>query len=142
MHMLGQPRTMQQTPVYDDVVNDVVRFLESRAATALQAGIPSDFIVLDPGFGFGKSLQHNIDLFRAISRLAAIGFPLLVGVSRKSMLGQISGKPVGERTTSSVVAAVLAAAKGASILRVHDVEETVDALKTFVALGNLEQDAS
>jgi dihydropteroate synthase len=142
MHMQGQPRTMQQTPVYDNVVKDVIRFLENRALAAREAGIRADDIILDPGFGFGKNLQDNIDLFRAIPQLAALGYPLLVGVSRKSMLGQISGKPVEERKTASVVAAVLAAAKGASILRVHDVVETVDALKTFDALGKPAQDAA
>ena len=134
MHMLGRPRDMQQAPKYVDVVGEVSGFLLSRAEACLAAGIPATAIVLDPGFGFGKNLQHNLELFHAIPRLCALGFPLLVGVSRKSMLGAITGKPVQDRLPASVSAALLAAQYGASILRVHDVGETVDALKTAVAL--------
>ncbi len=134
MHMLGRPRDMQKAPAYADVIAEVCGFLLSRAETCQAAGIPASAVILDPGFGFGKNLQHNIDLFRAIPRLCALGFPLLVGVSRKSMLGAITGKPVHERMVASVVAAVLAARYGASILRVHDVAATVDALKTAAAL--------
>lgn len=134
MHMLGRPRDMQIAPAYADVVAEVCAFLLSRADKCREAGIPASAIVLDPGFGFGKSLQHNLDLFHAIPRLCALGFPLLIGVSRKSMLGAITGRPVHERTYASVVAAVMAARYGASILRVHDVAATVDALKTAAAL--------
>jgi len=136
MHMRGQPRSMQDSPLYDDVVSEVSGFLTSRAAACEQHGIPSASIVLDPGFGFGKNYQHNLELFHAIPQLAGLGYPLLIGVSRKAMLGTITGKPVEERATASVVAALMASSLGASILRVHDVAETVDAIKTAVALGN------
>jgi len=135
MHMLGRPRDMQKAPAYTDVVAEVSSFLLSRVEACLSAGLPANLIVLDPGFGFGKDLRHNVDLFRSIPRLCSLGFPLLVGVSRKSMLGSITGKPVGELMPSSVAAAVLAAQHGASILRVHDVAETVDALKIAAALA-------
>lgn len=135
MHMLGRPRDMQKDPVYADVVAEVSRFLLLRARAARAAGIPASGIVLDPGFGFGKTLQHNVELFRAIPQLCALGFPLLVGLSRKSMLGAITGKPAHERVAASVGAALLAARSGASILRVHDVGETVDALKTAAVLA-------
>jgi dihydropteroate synthase len=136
MHMLGRPSDMQKDPVYTDVVAEVSRFLLSRAHAAQAAGIPASGIVLDPGFGFGKTVQHNVELFRAIPQLCALGFPLLVGLSRKSMLGAITGKPAHERVAASVGAALLAAQSGASILRVHDVGETVDALKTAVVLAS------
>jgi len=135
MHMGGKPLTMQQNPEYADVVHDISEFLLARVEACLSAGIAHDAIVLDPGFGFGKSLEHNIELFRAIPRLRELGFPLLVGVSRKTMLGTLTGKPVRERTLASVVAAALAALKGADILRVHDVEQTADALKLLAALA-------
>ncbi|MDZ4731458.1 MAG: dihydropteroate synthase [Xanthomonadales bacterium] len=135
MHMQGQPRSMQQQPYYQDVVAKVSAFLLQRAAALVQAGFRSRDIVLDPGFGFGKTLQHNIELFQAIPRLAGLGYPLLVGVSRKSMLGAITGQPVGARVHASVAAAMLAAQNGASILRVHDVQATLDALKVWQALG-------
>lgn len=134
MHMRGRPRSMQQAPTYDDVVTEVADFLVSRAQACQEAGIPADSIVLDPGFGFGKSLQHNLDLFHSIPRLCGLGYPLLIGVSRKSMLGAITGKAVDARMPASIVAAVMAARYGASILRVHDVGETLDALKTASAL--------
>lgn len=130
MHMRGRPRSMQQAPTYDDVVAEVAGFLVSRAQACQEAGIPANLIVLDPGFGFGKSLQHNLDLFHSIPRLCGLGFPLLIGVSRKSMLGAITGKAVDARMPASIVAAVMAARFGVSILRVHDVGETLDALKT------------
>jgi len=134
MHMLGRPRDMQKAPVYNDVVAEVSGFLSSRAEAARAAGIPARAIVLDPGFGFGKSLQHNLDLFHAIPRLCALGFPILAGLSRKSMLGTITGKPAHERLAASISAALLAAQAGASILRVHDVGETVDALRCLTSL--------
>ncbi len=139
MHMLGRPRDMQAAPAYVDVVAEVSGFLLSRVEACRVAGIPASAIVLDPGFGFGKTLQHNIDLFHAIPRMCALGFPLLVGVSRKSMLGAITGKPVQDRVSASVTAAVLAARYGASIVRVHDVGETLDALNTAAVLGPSEE---
>lgn len=135
MHMQGRPRDMQQDPFYDDVVSEVTGFLLARAAACEAAGIPSANIVIDPGFGFGKTLQHNIDLFRAIPRFCATAYPVLVGVSRKALLGAVTSRPVSERVPASIVAAVLAAQAGAAVVRVHDVAETVDALKVASALG-------
>ena len=135
MHMQGKPRSMQQQPSYKDVVTEVSAFLLERATTLVQAGFRQRDIVLDPGFGFGKSLAHNIALFRAIPRLAALDYPLLVGVSRKSMLGAITGQGVESRLAASVAAAMLASQAGAAILRVHDVQATLDALKVMQALG-------
>lgn len=134
MHMQGRPRDMQAAPRYQDVVGEVADFLQDRAAACKAAGIPSGDILIDPGFGFGKTLEHNIDLFRAIPRLSRLGYALLVGVSRKSMLGALTGRPVEERLAASVTAAVLAAQLGAAVVRVHDVAETVDALKVARAL--------
>lgn len=136
MHMQGEPRSMQQQPHYVDVVAEVQDFLLERADTLVQRGFRQRDIVLDPGFGFGKTLQHNIDLFHAIPRLAGLGYPLLVGVSRKSMLGALTGQPVEARVHASVVAAVMAAQAGASILRVHDVQATLDGLKVWQALAD------
>lgn len=135
MHMQGRPRSMQQQPSYQDVVAEVSAFLLQRTEVLLQAGFRQRDIVLDPGFGFGKSLAHNIELFRAIPQLAALGYPLLVGVSRKSMLGAITGQGVESRLAASVAAALLAAQAGASILRVHDVQATLDVLKVLQVLG-------
>lgn len=134
MHMQGTPRTMQQSPRYGDVVAEVAAFLRGRAEALEAAGIARSRIALDPGFGFGKALEHNVALFRAIPALAALGYPLLVGVSRKRMIGDISGRAVGERTAGSVAAALLAAQNGASIVRVHDVKETVDAIRIWQTL--------
>lgn len=135
MHMHGTPRTMQSAPQYLDVFSEVRSFLLSRVAACRAAGITQRAIVLDPGFGFGKTFQHNLELFKSIPRLCELGYPLLIGVSRKSMLGEITGKTVSERMPASIVAAVLAAQLGAVIVRVHDVSETVDALKTAAALS-------
>ena len=137
MHMQGQPRDMQHAPSYQNVVAEVEAFLLQRATAAQSAGIRRDQIVLDPGFGFGKSQDHNIVLFRALPRLAANGYPVLVGVSRKSMLGRLMASETADRIPASVVAAVIAARKGASILRVHDVTETVDAIRAAAALDPL-----
>jgi len=134
MHMQGTPRTMQEAPRYDDVVAEVGAFLRERAAALEAAGVARGRIALDPGFGFGKTLEHNRALFRAIPALAALGYPLLVGVSRKRMIGDLTGRGVGERGPGSVAAALLAAQNGASLLRVHDVRETVDALKVWTEL--------
>lgn len=135
MHMQGEPRTMQKDPHYGDVTAEVKAFLEDRAGAAIAAGVPRDRIVLDPGFGFGKNLGHNLTLLRRLPELAALGCPLLVGLSRKSMIGTLlGGKPMGERLQGSVAAAMIAVQHGASIVRVHDVAPTVEALKIATAL--------
>ena len=136
MHMLGDdPRTMQDDPRYDDVVDDVARFLEDRLTAAIDAGVREDRICLDPGIGFGKTLEHNLALLRGLPRLARIGRPLLVGVSRKSFLGRLTRPgPAKERVAASLAATVEAYRNGASLLRVHDVAETVDALAVVRAL--------
>jgi dihydropteroate synthase len=128
MHMQGEPRTMQAAPQYEDVVAEVKAFLLDRAAVCERAGISRNRIVIDPGIGFGKTLEHNLALLRAAAELADTGYPLLIGVSRKSMFKALFGLESGERLVPSVVAAVLAAQQGAAILRVHDVRETVQAL--------------
>lgn len=134
MHMQGEPRSMQHSPAYADVVAEVAAYLRGRVATCEAAGIARERLVIDPGFGFGKSLDHNLELFRRLPELSADALPVLVGVSRKSMLGAITGRPVGDRVHASVAAAVLAAERGASILRVHDVAATGDALKIWAAI--------
>jgi dihydropteroate synthase len=134
MHMQGRPRDMQAHPQYDDVVAEVETFLLERARACEHAGINRANILIDPGFGFGKNLEHNIELFRALPRLCNGEYPVLVGVSRKSMLGALTGRPVAERQAASVAAALLAAAHGAAVVRVHDVAQTVDALKVLRAL--------
>lgn len=135
MHMKGTPRNMQQLPEYDDVVTDVLGYLQSRAAEFIAQGGNPEHIILDPGFGFGKALGHNQALFRALPRFKSASYPVLVGVSRKSMLGQLTGKPVEQRATSSACAALLAAQYGADVIRVHDVAETADALAVLAGLG-------
>lgn len=137
MHMQGEPRSMQLRPRYDDVVGEVRAFLVGQADRLQAHGVERDRIVLDPGFGFGKTLEHNVALFRALPGLARLGFPLLVGISRKSMIGALLGdRPVAERLVGSVTAALLAVRAGACILRVHDVRETADALAIQRALGD------
>lgn len=136
MHMQGMPLTMQQAPVYADVVAEVSGFLAQRLAVLERAGVSRDRVVLDPGFGFGKTLEHNLALFRHLDRLAAQGCPVLVGVSRKSMLGALTGRPVEQRLPASVAAAVLAAERGAAIIRVHDVAATKDALAIWRAVNH------
>jgi dihydropteroate synthase len=134
MHMRGAPRTMQDRPHYQDVAVTVAEYLAQRLSACLQADIEPERIVIDPGFGFGKTLEHNIALFKKIPTLTEKA-PVLVGVSRKSMIGLITGQAVQDRLAGSVAAAVLAAMQGASILRVHDVRPTVDALKIWQTLG-------
>ncbi|TVP83399.1 MAG: dihydropteroate synthase [Thioalkalivibrio sp.] len=135
MHMQGQPRSMQERPHYADVVAEVADFLTRQAEGLVSRGVARERIALDPGFGFGKTLEHNLALFRSLPGLAALGYPLLVGVSRKSMIGTLlGGRPVSERLAGSVAAAVVAARAGARILRVHDVRETMDALTIQRAL--------
>ena len=134
MHMQGQPLTMQQQPDYADVVGEVRDFLDERVRAAVAAGIARERLVLDPGFGFGKTLEHNLQLLRSLEQLAVGGLPLLAGMSRKSMLAAITGRAVGERLAASIAAALLAAERGAAIVRVHDVRETRDALQVWQAL--------
>lgn len=134
MHMLGEPRTMQDDPVYEDVVAEVAAFLEDRIEAAVGAGVAQDRIVVDPGFGFGKTPADNIDLLANLRQLRVRGRPVLVGVSRKATLGELTGRAVGERVPASVAAAVIAVLNGAAIVRAHDVRETVDALKIAQAV--------
>ena len=134
MHMRGDPASMQQAPAYADVVGEVRDFLLARAGACLAAGIARERIVLDPGFGFGKTLAHNLQLLRALPELAAAGYPVMAGLSRKSSLGQITGRAAAERLPASLAAALAAVARGAAIVRVHDVRETVDALKVWLAI--------
>ncbi|PID49751.1 MAG: dihydropteroate synthase [Proteobacteria bacterium] len=135
MHMQGQPRTMQHNPQYTDVVAEVKAFFEERIAACVAAGISKDRLVLDPGFGFGKNLNHNLTLLRHLDCLVQMNFPILVGMSRKSMIGQLlDNRPVDGRLHGSVAAAVIAAMQGAAIVRVHDVAATVDALKLVEAV--------
>lgn len=134
MHMQGEPRSMQQAPRYDDIVPEVESFLLEQARQLEVLGVDRSRIALDPGFGFGKSLTHNLQLFRGMPDLGARAYPLLVGVSRKSMLGAVTGRAVSERLPASIVAAVLAAQRGAAVLRVHDVAATRDALAVWAAI--------
>ena len=134
MHMRGEPATMQKAPQYDDVVSEVKAFLGERAAACERAGIGRDRIVVDPGFGFGKTVGHNLALLRRLGDIAELGLPVAIGVSRKSTLGALTGREVGERTAGSIAAALAAVAHGAAIVRVHDVRETVDALKVWWAV--------
>lgn len=137
MHMRGLPENMQINPKYQDVVGEVARYLKARAAECIAAGIAPQRITLDPGFGFGKTLQHNIALMRHLPELMAeTGFPLLIGVSRKRMIGELTGEAdAAERVHGSVAAALASVARGAQIVRVHDVKATADALKVWEALG-------
>ena len=134
MHMQGEPRTMQQDPRYDDVVQDVADFLRQRYLACVDAGIDRNNIVIDPGFGFGKTLQHNLDLLNGLESICALELPVLVGISRKSMLGAILDKPVSERLYAGLAAVVIAYRKGARLFRVHDVGPTRDALAVCDAL--------
>ena len=134
MHMQGQPATMQEAPQYDDVVAEVTQFLSLRVAECLQAGLGKDLIVVDPGFGFGKTPADNIELLANLRQLLDIGSPLMIGVSRKSTLGAITGREVSGLLPASIAAAVIAVERGAHIVRAHDVAETVDALRVARAL--------
>ena len=138
MHMRGEPSNMQQAPTYGDVVGEVRDFLVARASACVVVGIARERIVLDPGFGFGKTLAHNLALLRALPALVATGYPVLAGLSRKSSLGTMTGRPVEERLAASLAAALAAVARGAAVLRVHDVRETVDALKVWLAIERSE----
>ncbi len=134
MHMQGEPSTMQVDPRYDDVLSEVTGFLAARAAACREAGIEAARLCIDPGIGFGKRLEHNLALLRGLPGLAALGYPVLVGVSRKSLVGMITGRPTGDRLVGSAVLAALAVERGAAIVRAHDVTETVDALRMVAAL--------
>ena len=134
MHMQGMPQTMQDNPQYDNVVNDVTDFLVARLQACIDVGIAKNRILLDPGFGFGKTRAHNIALIQQLENFAALGQPLLVGLSRKSVLGQMTGNDVDARLYASIAASVIAAQKSAKILRVHDVKATVEALKVVSAI--------
>ncbi len=134
MHMKGDPQTMQADPRYEDVVAEVGDFLRARVAAAEGAGIARSRIVVDPGFGFGKTYEHNLALLRALNRLSGLGVALMAGLSRKSMLGRITGRDVGARAFASVAAAMIAVEKGANIVRVHDVAGTRDALAVWRAV--------
>jgi dihydropteroate synthase len=134
MHMQGQPRTMQRQPVYGNVVQVVAEFLDERVRACIAAGLPADRIIVDPGFGFGKTPRHNIELLSNLRQLGSLGQPILVGLSRKATLGELTGRDVGERMPASIAAAVLAVVAGAAIIRAHDVRETVDALRVTAAV--------
>ena len=138
MHMQGEPRTMQANPSYADVVGEVRAFLGERVAACESAGISRERIVVDPGFGFGKTAEQNLALLRGLPELAALDVPVLAGLSRKSTLGQITGRPVEGRLAASLAAALLAAERGAKIVRVHDVAATRDALAVLAAVNRIE----
>jgi dihydropteroate synthase len=133
MHMLGEPRTMQDDPRYDDVVSDVKAFLEERLAFARREGVPEERVWLDPGIGFGKTLEHNLELIRRLDEIVAIGRPVVIGTSRKSFIAKITGRPDEARVAGTIAANVLALERGASVFRVHDVAETVQALEVAAA---------
>jgi dihydropteroate synthase len=138
MHMQGDPRTMQLAPHYDDVVSEVAAFLQARVEACRAAGVDADRLVVDPGFGFGKTLEHNLELLRQLRKVGA-GWPIMVGLSRKSFVGRITGRPAGDRVHGSVAMAMLAVLNGARIVRVHDIGPTLDALKTVMAVQRLDE---
>jgi dihydropteroate synthase len=138
MHMQGEPRSMQRRPVYGDVVAEVAEFLDERVRACIAAGLPGDSLVLDPGFGFGKTPRHNIELLSNLRQLRSLGRPIMVGLSRKSTLGELTGRDVADRMPASIAAAVLAVSRGATIIRAHDVGETVDALRVVAAVTELD----
>ncbi|MEL4244443.1 dihydropteroate synthase [Shewanella xiamenensis] len=133
MHMQGAPRTMQSAPEYQDVIADVFKFLNERIQACLEAGIPRERLLIDPGFGFGKTLEHNYELLAKLECFAQFELPILIGLSRKSMIGNLLARPTSERLAGSLAGAMIAAQKGAHIIRVHDVPETVDMLKVLQA---------
>lgn len=138
MHMQGEPRTMQDDPVYEDVVAGVKAFLQRRARACEEAGIAREHILLDPGFGFGKTVQHNLQLLARLDEIVALGYPVLVGLSRKSMIGKLLGLETGERLAASIALAMLAVERGARLVRAHDVKETWQALQMQAALHGME----
>jgi dihydropteroate synthase len=134
MHMQGEPRTMQERPVYEDVVDDVKAFLAERLAVAVAAGVAEERVWLDPGIGFGKTLEHNLELLRRLGELGELGRPLVIGASRKSFIGKVDGSAVDERLGGTIASSVIAAAEGADVLRVHDVAEVAQAIKVSTAV--------
>lgn len=139
MHMQGQPRTMQQSPHYDDVVGEVIKFLIDRLNVAIDAGVSQEHIILDPGFGFGKSVRDNYELLNSLEALCELGYPVLSALSRKSMLGAVTSQTKAQnRVISSVAGHLISVMKGAKLVRVHDVKETVEALQIFNAMNNFE----
>lgn len=134
MHMQGLPRTMQNNPSYDHVINDIVAFFQQRIEACVSAGIARERIILDPGFGFGKTLEQNFHLLANLSKFSQLKLPLLIGISRKSMIGNLLNRDVKQRLAGSLSAAIIAAQQGANIIRVHDVEATVDALTVLQAV--------
>jgi dihydropteroate synthase len=134
MHMQGDPRTMQENPVYDDVVDDVRTFLAERLEAAVAAGVAEERVWLDPGIGFGKNLDHNLELLRRLGELRELGRPLVVGTSRKSFLGKIDGSPVEDRLGGTIASSIFAAAEGADVLRVHDIAEAAQAIRVASAI--------
>lgn len=139
MHMQGNPQTMQESPEYENVLMEVAEFLKQRARQVCEAGIDAKKIIIDPGFGFGKTLQQNLQLLNSIDKLVELGFPVLAGISRKSMIGTILDKPVDQRLYGSIAAAVIAVLKGAKIIRVHDVAETRDAIRVADAVMDIQK---
>lgn len=140
MHMRGRPETMQVEPVYGDIMSDVEEFLSDRVGVLLRAGVSPDRLILDPGFGFGKTVDHNLTLLRGLARFGVGGFPMLVGMSRKSMLGAITGRDVKNRAVAGALTAMIALQNGAKIIRTHDVAETRDAIRVWRALEALGKD--
>ena len=134
MHMQGEPRTMQDSPHYNDVIKEVMEFLSRERSACMEAGIAHDAVALDPGFGFGKNLEHNLTLLRELPRFASLHAPLVIGVSRKSVIGKILGKPLHERLFGGLGLAALAVCGGARIIRTHDVAPTVDAVRSVSAV--------
>jgi dihydropteroate synthase len=139
MHMQGMPRTMQENPQYKNVINDVLSFFTQRIESCLQKGIKKDRLILDPGFGFGKTLEHNYQMLAQFSMFKKLNLPLLAGTSRKSMLGHLLNRDVEQRLAGSLATAIVAVQQGASIIRVHDVAETVDAIKILTAVAQYKQ---
>ncbi|MDY6977949.1 MAG: dihydropteroate synthase, partial [Pseudomonadota bacterium] len=138
MHMKGQPRTMQNNPEYNDIIKEVSHFLMERAGACEQAGIPQESILFDPGYGFGKSLEHNYALVKHLPCIMSLGYPVLVGMSRKSMIGNLLNRKVDERLAGSISLATIVAQMGAQIIRVHDVKETADAVNIVKMLNTIE----
>lgn len=134
MHMQGEPRTMQQSPIYDDLINDIKEYFETRIDACLEAGIKREQILLDPGFGFGKTPEHNLSLIKHLDQFSDLGLPILAGVSRKSTIGYILNKEVDDRLYGSIALSVIALCNGASVIRTHDVAATMDAIKIYQAL--------
>ena len=135
MHMRGQPRTMQENPQYDDVIADVISFLRDRIKVCVEAGIPTEHLIIDPGFGFGKSVAHNLTLVKRLKDFSVLDLPVLMGVSRKSSIGTVLDKPVDQRLYGSVALATICCQLGANIIRTHDVAATVDAIKISQAVN-------